>query len=86
MKLVAVINKFCTEAYSCRENLKFKGIPELPESSGQQDATSKEDTKEVLTSFMENVLEIEDAKDIEFQRVHGIGKPKTDNGMAAEPS
>ena len=63
------------EAYSRRENLKFEGIPELPESSSQQNATSKEDTKEVLVNFMENVLEIEDAKDMEFQRVHRIGKP-----------
>ena len=68
------------EAYSRRENLKFEGIPELPESSGQQNATSKEDTKEVLVDFMENVLAIEDAKDMEFQRVHRIGKPKSDNG------
>ena len=52
----------------------MKGIPELPESSSQQNATSKEDTKEVLVNFMENVLEIEDAKDMEFQRVHRIGK------------
>ena len=68
------------EAYSRRENLKFEGIPELPESSGQQNATSKEDTKEVLANFMKNVLGIEDAKDMEFQRVHRLGKPKSDNG------
>ena len=64
------------EAYSRRENLKFEGIPELPESSSQQNATSKE----VLVNFMEDVLEIEDAKDMEFQRVHRIGKPKSKNG------
>ena len=40
----------------------------------------KEDTKEVLVNFMENVLEIEDAKDMEFQRVHRIGKPRNVNG------
>ena len=68
------------EAYSRRENLKFEGIPELPKSSGQQNATSKEDTKEVLANFMENVLGIEDAKDMELQRVHRIGKPKSENG------
>ena len=68
------------EAYSRRENLKFEGIPELPKSSGQQNATSKEDTKEVLVNFMENVLGIEDAKDMEFQRVHRIGKPKSEIG------
>ena len=55
------------EAYSRRENLKFEGIPELPESSGQLNAIWKEDTKEVLVNFMENVLEIEDAKDMECQ-------------------
>ena len=74
------------EAYSRRENLKFEGIPELPKLSGQQNATSKEDTKEVLANFMENVLGIEDAKDMELQRVHRIGKPKSENEMAAEPS
>ena len=68
------------EVYSRRENLKFEGIPELPKSSGQQNATSKEDTKEVLANFMENVLGIEDAKDMELQRVHRIGKPKSENG------
>ena len=68
------------EAYSRRENLKFEGIQELPKSSGQQNATSKEDTKEVLVNFMENVLGIEDAKDMELQRVHRIGKPKSENG------
>ena len=44
------------EAYSRRENLKFEGIPEVSESSGQQNATSKEDAKEVLVYFMKNVL------------------------------
>ena len=68
------------KAYSRRENLKYEGIPEFSESSGQQIATSKEDTKDVLVNFMENVLGIEDAKDMEFQRVHRIGKPKSDNG------
>ena len=46
------------EAYSRRENLKFAGIPE--ESSDQ------EDTKDVLG--------IENPENIEFQRVHQIGK------------
>ena len=63
------------EGYSRRENLKFEGIPELVEMSDQQNATSNEDTKKVLANFMENVLEIEDAKDIKFQRVHWMGKP-----------
>lgn len=45
------------------------------ETSDQENATSNEDTKKVLANFMENVLEIEDAKDIEFQRVHRMRKP-----------
>ena len=45
------------------------------ETSDQQNVTSNEDTKKVLANFMENVLEIEDAKDIESQRVHRMGKP-----------
>ena len=48
--------------------------------SGQQNAIWKEDKKEVLVNFVENVLEIEDAKDMEFQRVQRIGKPKSDTG------
>ena len=72
------------EAYSRRENLKFEGIPELPKSSGQQNATSKEDTKEVLANFMENVLGIEDAKDMELQRVNRIGKLKSENGNGSQ--
>ena len=68
------------EVYSRRENLKFKGIPELPESSCQQNATLTEGTKEVLANFMENVLGIKDTKDMEFQQVHRIGKLKSDNG------
>ncbi|XP_068756366.1 uncharacterized protein [Montipora capricornis] len=81
MKLVAYKRTLYLEAYNRRENLKFEGIPELPKSSGQQNATSKVDMKEVLVNFMENVLGIEDTKDIEFQRVHKIGKPKSVNGI-----
>ena len=54
------------EAYSRRENSKFAGIPE--ESSDQ------EDTKDVLTNFISRQLGIENPEDIEFQRVHRIGK------------
>ena len=49
------------ETYSRRENLKFEGIPELVETTDQQNAISNEDTKKVLANFMENVLGIEDA-------------------------
>ena len=66
------------EAYSRRENLKFEGIAEV----SQHDATPSpsEETKGVLVDFLENVLGIEDAKNIEFQRVHRLGKPKNDSG------
>ena len=66
------------EAYSRRENLKFEGIAE----ASQHDATPSpsEETKDVLVDFLENVLGIEDAKNIEFQRVHRLGKPKNDSG------
>jgi len=65
------------EAYSRQENLKFEGIPELVEMTDQQNATSNEDTKKVFANFMEDVLWIEDAKDIEFQRVNRMGKSRT---------
>ena len=45
------------------------GEPELVESTDQQNATSHEGTKQVLANFME---------DIEFQRVHRMGKPRID--------
>lgn len=66
------------EAYSRRENLKFEGIPELFETATRQNTSSNEDTKKVLADFMENVLGIEDANDIEFQRVHRMGKSRMD--------
>ena len=61
------------EAYSRRENLKFEGIPESFKTSAQQSAPA-EDTRKVLVNFIEDALGIEDAKDIEFQRVHRMGK------------
>ena len=64
------------EAYSRRENLKFEGIPETPESPDLQ----WEDMRQVLVDFMQSVLGIEDAQDIEFQRVHRMGKPKLIEG------
>ena len=66
------------EAYSRRENLKFEGIPEVV----QHHTTSNrsEDTECVLVDFLENALGIEDAKSIEFQRVHRLGKPKNGSG------
>ena len=67
------------EAYSHRENLKFDGIPESFETSAQQSAPA-EDTRKVLVNFIEDALGIEDAKGIEFQRVHRMGKPRTGSG------
>ena len=73
------------EAYSRRENLKFEGIPETFASSDKDGATqrgevSTENTKAVLTDFLERVLGIEDAQDIEYQRVHRMGKPRKESG------
>ena len=49
---------------SKKENLKFKGITEAPQNNAT--STRSENTK--------------DAKNIEFQRIHRLGKPKNDNG------
>lgn len=56
------------EAYSRRENLKFVGIPETKERE------SGDETKGVLFNFLEEKLHLEDAKGIEFQRVHRLGR------------
>ena len=55
------------EVYSRRENLIITGTPEV------QDAT--EDTLQVLQDFMANELNVTDAANIDFQRVHRLGKP-----------
>ena len=52
--------------YQRRENLRFYGIEEDPEGV--------EDTRQVLTDFLQSELDIDDASDIEFQRVHRIGR------------
>ena len=67
------------EAYSRRENLKCKGIQESFENSAQQSAPA-EDTRKVLVNFIEDVLGIEDARGIEFQCVHRMGKPRSGSG------
>ena len=67
------------EAYSRRENLKFEGIPEVSQYA-EAGTTTSEDTKDVLVNFLENTLGVENAKHIEFQRVHRLGKPKDDTG------
>jgi len=48
------------------------------ETSDKQNATSNEDTKKVLANFIGNVLGIKDVKDIEFQWVNRMGKPRMD--------
>ena len=40
----------------------------------------REDTRQVLVDFMQSGLGIEDAQNIEFQRVHRMGKPKLIEG------
>ena len=64
------------EAYSRRENLIITGIPESREDTGVED-TAKE-----LVDFMANELNVSNASDIDFQRVHRLSKPK-DKGPRA---
>ena len=74
-----------SESYSRRENLKFIGIVENTTSSTNNRNTAKssdslqsENTKDVLFKFLEDELNITDArKRIEFQRVHRLGKPRS---------
>ena len=56
------------EAYSRRENIKFKNIPE--------EGTGKEDTEMVLRTFLEMELGFSNAANVEIQRVHRLGKRK----------
>ena len=55
------------EVYQRRENLRFYGIRE---------EGTDENTKETLYNFFETELGIEDARRIEFQRVHRVEKEK----------
>lgn len=59
------------EVYNRRENLRFLGIQE---SNGEE-----ENTIQTLYQFFERELELESARDIEFQRVHRIGKKTAGN-------
>ena len=64
------------EAYSRRENLKFFGIPERKEENGG-------DTQKALYDFIEKVLDFGDpVNNIEFQRVHRIGKVNSNKPRA----
>ena len=67
-KEIKLINDRCLyqEVYNRREN--FLGFPE---------ATSNEEVaSETVYQFLERELELEGVRDIEFQRVHRIGKKK----------
>ena len=74
-----------SESYSRRENLKFIGIVENTTGSTNNrnaakssDSLQSENTKDVLFKFLEDELNITDArKRIEFQRVHRLGKPRS---------
>ena len=56
------------EVYNRRENLRFLGFPE--------NESVEENSSEVLCRFMERELEIYGARDIEFQRIHRIGRKR----------
>ena len=69
-KEIKLINDRCLyqEVYNRRENLRFLGFPE---------ATSNEEVaSETVYHFLERELELEGVRDIEFQRVHRIGKKR----------
>ena len=66
--------KLYMEVYQRRENLRFFELKEA--------ATAQEDTKEVLADFLEKEFGIEAADDIEFQRIHWIGKRSFSDGKA----
>lgn len=67
------------EAYSRRENLIITGIPESREDTGV------EDTAKVLVDFVANELNVSNTADIDFQRVHRLGKPKDKGPRAIIP-
>ena len=68
-----------TRKFFRRENLKFEGIAEASQNNAT--ATQSENTEDALVDFIEHVLGIEDAKNIEFQRKHRLGKPNSDSGV-----
>ena len=63
------------EAYSRREKIKFTNTEESTEIGGR----TNEDTEEVLQTFLKRDLGYKDARNIEIQRVHRIGKGKDGN-------
>ena len=64
--------KLYMEVYQRRENLRFFGIKEENDEN--------EDTREVLVDFLKTELGMEDAGDLEFQRVHRVGKQNSSTG------
>ena len=60
------------DVYSRRENLRFFNIPESIDMT-------EENAEELMYRFMEWELKVENARDIEFQRVHRIGAKKQDS-------
>ena len=64
--------KLYMEVYRWRENLRFLGI--------QKEADTEEDAREVLVGFLKTELGIENADQIEFQRIHRVGKRVSSNG------
>ena len=64
--------KLYMEVYQRRENLRFFGIKE--------EADTEEDAREVLVGFLKTELGMENADQIEFQRVHRVGRRVSSNG------
>ena len=64
--------KLYMEVYQRQENLHFFGIKEA--------ADTEEDARGVLVGFLKTELGLENADQIEFQRVHCVGKRVSSNG------
>ena len=60
------------EVYQRRENLRFFGIKE--------EADMEEDARKVLFGFLKTELGMENVDQIEFQRVHRVGKRVSSSG------
>ena len=63
------------EAYSRRANIKFNKIKESPMLPNES-----ENTEEVLRFFLEKQLGYQNARSVEIQRVHRLGKKREDGG------
>ena len=58
------------EAYSRRENIKFMNVKETATRD------QSEDTEQVLRNFLEQELGFLNARDVEMQGVHRVGKSR----------